>query len=86
MIDLYGKLVHEWTIQQPTLINKLLKNGHLIVSQLTNIQSESPSERVLDVDRTPIIQELDWQGNVVWEYKNRLDKIANLLYGGEDGT
>ena len=66
LVNSYGKLVHSWRVENRPFYSQMKKNGNLLVAQMT-------------LDRitfkwvaNPIIQEIDWQGNVVWEYKNDL--------------
>ena len=69
LVDMFGKGVHEWTTKFRPFYGILEKNGNLIVA-LFNTEEKLPP------GNTGIIQELDWNGDVVWQYKNnqlRLD-------------
>jgi hypothetical protein len=66
LIDMEGNVVHKWKSKYPPgLYAMLLPNGHLM-------RTARP-----DPDKVPVkfggvaglIQEIDWDGNVVWEYK-----------------
>jgi hypothetical protein len=65
LINVRGEVVHTWTKDNaPGEYAQLLPNGHLMYAG----QSEK------DVDVPPggggLLEELDWDGNVVWSYEN----------------
>jgi len=64
LIDMEGYVVHTWKAKmRPGLHSMLLENGNLLIGQ-------RPSQKFCGVGGTSgIVQELDWDGNVVWEYK-----------------
>ena len=63
LIDMRGNIVHRWQMPyRPGDYGYLLENGNLLVSGRTN---KGP---VTFGGRNGIIMELDWEGNVVWEY------------------
>jgi outer membrane protein assembly factor BamB len=66
LIDMNGKLVHSWQTSYPPFYAKMKKNGNLIVSQM------SPESKKFKWITSPLIQELNWEGQVVWEYQNNL--------------
>lgn len=66
LLDLYGKPVHTWHTEYPGMYAKMKKNGNLLVSLVYPKKFEDQPEG----GKTGAIQELDWAGNVVWEYKN----------------
>ena len=60
LIDMNGKLVHEWESDFiPTMTVYLLENGNLLRS--TSLTSESSSLK-------GGFQVMDWEGSVLWEY------------------
>ncbi|MBI2021345.1 aryl-sulfate sulfotransferase [Candidatus Daviesbacteria bacterium] len=78
LVDIYGNVVHQWkTDNQP--FHALLKpNGNLVTAQLV----VDPGTTAGQIP-TGLIQELDWQGKVVWEYKNgMLHHDFNFLPNG----
>ena len=71
LVDMKGRVVHQWAFPEGMQIwgnCMLLENGHLIRAIL---------ERDPGVDKggpCSIIQEVDWENNVLWEYRAREDK------------
>lgn len=64
LIDMEGNVVHEWHCQYTAgLYAELLPNGHLLRGGVI------PQKNVGFGGVGGIVQELDWDGNVVWEYK-----------------
>lgn len=67
LIDMQGQVVHSWPLPQGmnvSILARLLDNGHLM-------RGIKPTKTAMDKNGPgTIIQELDWQGNVVWEYKS----------------
>lgn len=68
LVDLYGNPVHTWSTKGRATYALLKKNGNLVVSLYVPTQ-----DKTVPSGHTGIIQELDWDGNVIWEYKN--DKL-----------
>lgn len=69
LTDLFGKTLHKWQTKYQALYSILNKNGNLFVELIIpGMNSNFPAG-----GRTGLIQELDWDGNVLWEYKN--DKL-----------
>lgn len=64
LIDMEGHVVHKWdTEYTPGLYGMLLPNGNLL-------RGGQPANAPVSIGGTGgIIQELDWNGKVVWEYK-----------------
>lgn len=63
LIDMHGEIVHDWHHGLPPMSNYFLDNGHVVF--------------LSRIDDNPVffgggiggrIQELDWDGKVVWEY------------------
>src|SRR3989338_9062114 len=68
LVDLFGKPVHEWKTKYAPFYAVLKKNGNLVVALIDPANELNPGG-------TGIIQEIDWSGNVVWEYKNKNLKL-----------
>jgi hypothetical protein len=66
LIDMYGNQVHTWKTEYQPFYSQLKNNGNLLVSQI------SPLSKNFKWLTTPLIQELDWEGKVVWQYENGL--------------
>lgn len=64
LIDMEGNLVHKWETEYPPgLYAILLENGNLL-------RGGRPKGAPCGIGGTSgIVQEIDWDGNVVWEYK-----------------
>jgi hypothetical protein len=67
-IDMEGELVNQWDITDPGLqarvwFVELLENGHLFV-----LVHEATGDAPVFVFKGGTIMELDWQGNVVWDF------------------
>jgi len=64
LIDMEGDVVHEWkSAYPPGLYAVILPNGNLL-------RSNAPKEQPVKIGGAGgILQELDWNGKVVWEYK-----------------
>ncbi|MBW2271298.1 MAG: sulfatase-like hydrolase/transferase [Deltaproteobacteria bacterium] len=67
LINMQGEVVHRWDLPEGMSVFKqvyLLDNGHLL-------RGVKPTERGLDKEGPGgTLQEVDWQGNVVWEYES----------------
>lgn len=65
LIDMEGYIVHEWQSEYPPGLHAiLLENGNLLRG------GRLPKSPVMFGGAAGLVQELDWDGNVVWEYKN----------------
>ena len=66
LIDMRGNVLHKWDMDYtPALYGELLANGNLLYSGRVE---DGP---LADLEGAGgIIQEKDWNGNVVWEYKD----------------
>ena len=68
LLDMEGNIVHEWkTAGRPGLYAELLPNGHL----LRGLRYDN---KVPFGGMTGCLQEIDWDGKVVWEHKIYDDK------------
>ncbi len=66
MIDRTGRVAHSWHTKYQPLYAKLEKSGNIFVTMTPPIvQANYPS-----AGTTGVIQELDWNSNVLWEYKD----------------
>lgn len=62
-----GKIAHTWKTKHPVLISYLQPDGNIFAAMTPPITlSDFPSG-----GSTGLIQELDWDGNVLWEYADR---------------
>ncbi len=83
LVDMEGRVVKEWALPgDPGNYGYLLKNGNLLVASTTPVGPPFPPKGGL-------IQEIDWDGNVVWEYRDdhqhhdfRQLEGGNLVYLG----
>jgi hypothetical protein len=67
LIDMQGKLVHEWnTKATPGASTYLLENGHLLRTGTLMGEEQKFGGGPGAGGR---VQELDWDGNVLWDYK-----------------
>lgn len=57
LIDNWGRVVHKWVLEVPTVFAKLLKNGNLMAMGAGNQPHHG-------------VREIDPEGNIVWEYKH----------------
>ncbi|MBW1801277.1 MAG: aryl-sulfate sulfotransferase [Deltaproteobacteria bacterium] len=93
MIDIKGNLVHKWDSKYPPgLYAELLPNGNL----LRGGRIKNPPTTIGGA--SGIVQEIDWNGKVVWEYKmhsptevqhHTFDRMPNgntLILGWEKKT
>ena len=77
LIDMDGFVVHTWSLNYSLGVDAfLLPNGHLLYAGL---DEDGPE---ISNGRGGIIQELDWNSKVVWEYKNQymhhdIEKMPN---------
>lgn len=64
LIDMDGRFVHHWETQYPGTHAKLLPNGNLLYTG----RMLPPTLKLGGING--ILLEMDWEGNVVWEYKD----------------
>lgn len=68
LVDLYGKPVHSWKTSYQPFHSTLKKNGNLVVALIApNDFRNYPTPGY-----TGIVQELSWDGQILWEYKNSM--------------
>lgn len=67
LVDTAGTVVHSWKTKYPVLMSYLQPSGHLYAAMTPPIDSRDfPSP-----GSSGLVQELDWEGDVVWEYADR---------------
>lgn len=72
LIDMEGNVVHKWdTNYRPGLYAELLPNGNL----LRGGRLDDPPVKF--GGRSGLVQEIDWNGKVVWQYKNHSPKSVH---------
>ena len=65
LIDLLGRVVHRWDLgYRPGDYAYLLPNGNLLAGGRT---AKGP---VTFGGHSGIVMELDWEGNIIWEYED----------------
>lgn len=67
LIDMEGRVCHQWQSEEDIGYAYMLPDGHLL---LRSGGARQGGQRVEGVARSGAIRELDWEGNVVWEYNN----------------
>ncbi len=79
LIDADGHVVHTWQTRYQTLEAIVEENGNLMAAMTPPINpSDYPSNGT-----TGILQELDWDGKVLWEYRdNRMTHDFDVLPDG----
>jgi hypothetical protein len=68
LLDLFGRPVHTWNTKYQPFYSQLEKDGRLATVMIYPSDINSAPGGGL----TGIFQEIDWKGNVIWEYKNEL--------------
>ena len=74
LIDMEGRFVHRWHSDRGIVYGHLLDNGNLLYRD----------RGVSDPPGSDAIQELDWDGNLVWEYRNPSLRRHNRLANGNN--
>jgi len=70
LIDLNGKVVHQWNLPYSPYYANLLPNGNLYFNGWTPIEPGDFRFGHWPLYKAGVILEVDWDGNIVWEYKN----------------
>lgn len=65
LVDLLGRPVHTWKTKKQTWYSVLRPNGNLLVAITAQAFKSDTAGGT-----SGILQELDWNSNVLWEYKN----------------
>ncbi len=72
LVDMDGSVVHRWHFGQGINDGRLLPGGNLLLRTRGSLPGLIASDAVV---------ELDWAGNLVWEYRNpnlrRYNRLAN---------
>lgn len=68
LLDLLGRPVHIWKTKHQALYAVLKPNGNLLVV----LEQPKYIEGIPPGGNTGIVEELDWNSNVIWEYKNEM--------------
>ncbi|MEM9652474.1 MAG: aryl-sulfate sulfotransferase [Actinomycetota bacterium] len=83
LIDMGGRVVHRWGFNMEPGYGRLLDNGNLLMSgsdpDLPEPPEDEPTKEPPPFERhitrlggyKTTLQEVDWDGNVLWEYDNR---------------
>ncbi|MBT6444617.1 MAG: PQQ-binding-like beta-propeller repeat protein [Acidimicrobiaceae bacterium] len=84
LLDIEGRVVHRWTFDNlDPGYGRLLDNGNLLMSgsdpSLPDAPEDEPTKKPPPLERhvtrlggyKTTLQEVDWDGNLVWEYENR---------------
>jgi hypothetical protein len=66
LLDLYGRIVHKWNLEYQIFVAYLKKNGHLVASCVV----AGDLDKYPGGGRAGRIVEVDWNGEVLWEYNN----------------
>jgi outer membrane protein assembly factor BamB len=68
LTTLTGRIMHTWKTKYSTLYSLATPDGHLYTAQIT------PSDlmKAPGGGKTGLLQELDWNGHVVWEFKDEM--------------
>jgi len=84
LIDMEGKIVHEWRTPLPAHSAYLLPNGSLLA--LCRTPGSARGVRVWQLVRAGAVMEIDWDGKVLWEVRDpdhhhdaRLTRNGNVL-------
>ena len=75
LVDMDGLVVHRWHFQEGINDGRLLPGGNL----LFRTQGSLPGLNASDA-----VAELDWAGNMVWEYRNPMLRRYNRLANGNN--
>ena len=67
LIDMQGRICHRWHSEEAIGYSYLLPNGHLL---FRSGGARQGGQRVIGGAGSGAIMELDWDGNLVWEYQN----------------
>lgn len=66
LIDMKGNICHRWEDPDGIMYSRLLDNGNLLLRSGVSEEAEGMG------GSSKSIKELDWESNVIWEYKNPL--------------
>ena len=69
LIDMEGRICHRWTLPQGIQYAYLLDNGNLLL-RTHGPKNLPPGTHPLQARSSVAVQEVDWEGNVVWEHRS----------------
>ena len=69
LVDDEGRIVHRWQHEPGIQYGRLLANGNLLLRSLPPYDGEGEGVEQIG-GSSAALYELDWDGNVVWEYHN----------------
>jgi hypothetical protein len=75
LVDMEGHVCHNWHLDEGISYGFLLDNGNLLMRTMSSADQRfggrsDDAEGLVPQGRQNAILELDWDGNVVWEYRN----------------
>ncbi len=70
LIDLQGKVVHQWQLPYPPYYGYLLENGNLFYNGWTPAERDDLRFPHWPLYKAGVILEANWQGEILWEYKH----------------
>lgn len=71
LIDMQGRVVHKWDLpSHPGCYAYLLENGNLLYGAQADQAEKDKAGMPKTSGQGGILREVDWDGNVVWEYKD----------------
>jgi hypothetical protein len=69
LIDMSGRVCHRWQSDEGISYGQILPNGHLLVRTWAAQENSDPEPMA---GSSTAILELDWESNVVWEYRDNM--------------
>ena len=77
LIDMEGRVCHRWHLDEGISYGFLLDNGRLLMRTMSSADQRfggrsDAAEGLVPEGQHNAILELDWAGNVVWEYRNAM--------------
>lgn len=70
LYDNAGRVVHSWKVEHSGVVAYLLENGHLF----RNVEVTNRNQRFRGPAIGGRLQEIDWDGNLVWDFEYHSDK------------
>ena len=69
LIDMEGRICHRWNLPQGVGYSYMLDNGNLLLRN-GGPKNLPPDAHPLQARSSQVVQEVDWEGNVVWEHRS----------------
>jgi hypothetical protein len=69
LVDMQGQIVHRWQCSEGIQYPRLLENGNLLLH--TRPPKDAGGAEKIGGSAAALL-ELDWDGNIVWEYRNNM--------------